>query len=103
MLPPGKTFTGPAVPCPYAISKLATPSPLGVMVTSPVLSWVMVNIAPNFADVAVVCTKETSSLISFLHPENVAMSIKQLNMYFNVFILFNSIDYTMRLISSILG
>ena len=103
MLPPGKTFTGPAVPCPYAISKLATPSPFGVIVTSPVLSWVMVNIAPNFADVAVVSTKETSSLISFLHPENVAMSIKQLNMYFNVFILFNSIDYTMRLISSILG
>jgi hypothetical protein len=59
-----------------------------MMATNPVLSWVMVNIAPNFADVAAVLTKETSSLISFLHPENIKMSIKQLKKYFNVFILF---------------
>jgi len=70
---PASTVAGEAVPSPKFTEKVATPSPFGVIVTKPVLSWVMSKRADIFAGEEAVSRKEISSKSFSLHADMIAI------------------------------
>ena len=61
---PAATPVAPALPSPKSTSKEITLSPVGVMVTRPVLSWVISKLAPTFEGATI--PKSVSSMKSSL-------------------------------------